>query len=69
MRTRCQPGPGSSGGSTVVYSSGPTRAAAAGANADAIRASPIARPTVDLQRLHPTLPASEVSQPSDASLG
>ena len=38
--TRCQPGPGSSGGSIVVYSSGPTLTAAAGATAEATRANP-----------------------------
>ena len=42
--TWCQPGPGSSGGSIDVYSSGPTRTAAAGANADATLANPN-RPT------------------------
>ena len=41
VRTRCQPGPGSSGSSTEVYSSGPTFAAVTGDSADAIRAIPI----------------------------
>ena len=40
VRTRCHSGPGRSGGSTLVYSSGPMRTAADGASADATRASP-----------------------------
>ena len=52
--TRCQPGPGSSGGSTFVYSSGPTRTAAR-RQPRPTRHAPVptcADAPLDLQRLH-----------------
>ena len=43
VRTRCHPGPGNSGSSTEVYSSGPSLVAVTGEIADAMRAMPSLR--------------------------
>ena len=56
--TRCQPGPGSSGGSIVAYSSGPTRTAAAGATAEH-PSQPEPGTCASLQRLHGVSSLSE----------